>query len=92
MSRTSENLYEMCLQVSASRYYEVDTEEVQNCVLNGDTLRFQGAGTDWPLYKIENDNCSFWFTIVSDYSGILHCDDLLGLMTSIREFEECYTG
>lgn len=92
MSKIAEKLYDLCLQIAASRYYEIDANEVQSVVLEGSALDFESATkTVWPLYEVDGD-CRFWFTIAPDYSGILHADDLLGLMSIINEFEQVYCG
>lgn len=91
MSKMAEELYELCLQVAASRHYEADANEIQDTVLDGYSMIFEQR-QNWMLHHHEADGISFWFTFAPDYSGILHADDMLSLMELIGQLEEIYIG
>lgn len=85
MSKMSEKLYDLCLQVAASRHYEIDANDVQDAFLSSDGLVFEFA-PEWILHQYESDEAKFWFTFAPDYSGILHADNLVDLLESLEQF------
>jgi hypothetical protein len=78
MSKMSEKLYELCLQVAVSRHYEVDANEVQDSFLSSEGLTF-GFAPDWVIHQHKSEDTKFWFAFAPDYSGILHADNLVDL-------------
>lgn len=85
MSKTAEKLYDLCLQVAASRHYEIDVNDVQDAFLSSDGIAFEFA-PEWILHQYESDEAQFWFTFAPDYSGILHADNLVDLLELLEQF------
>ena len=88
MSKMAEKLYDLCLQVAASRHYEADANDIQSHFF--ETTGHEHDG--WVMHQYKTEDVSFWFAFAPDHSGILHADYIMELIELIEQFNEVYIG